>query len=333
MSNLKKVIVLCAVLVMALLVASPGWAQKKPANNGTTLAATKTIDICELTPASPDGLTPAVWQYSGVIAIWNQGAIDTIGLAIDDCIQTKAAGGQYYSIYQVPLANFSPAPHNVVAGTTELTADTFTYFVTGPALDPLYIKNVANITILNHSNNIGTPFGPSPKATWDGGIPQPCVGLIYGCTLTQGYWGDKPDVIWPSPYSRDNAFFLATSISTTTNKGVVSCTPDPSLIPLTWQQVMDTDVSISQGYYQLAHQYIAAALNVASGASVPQGVQDTLDAAKTWLETNAPCACTANGSCGIQKDWAATLDLYNNGSYPGGPPHCEAPSPQSVIVK
>jgi hypothetical protein len=35
-----------------------------------------------------------------------------------------------------------------------------------------------------------------------------------------------------------------------------------------------------------------------------------------------PSACTANASCGTQKDWAAVLDQYNNGLYPGGPGHC-----------
>jgi hypothetical protein len=44
--------------------------------NGTTLAAVKTIDICD----NGNG----TWTYSGEIAIWNQGAIDTLGLAIDD---------------------------------------------------------------------------------------------------------------------------------------------------------------------------------------------------------------------------------------------------------
>jgi len=85
--------------------------------------------------------------------------------------------------------------------------------------------------------------------------------------------------------------------------------------------VLDTPVNVSQGYYQLAHQYIAAVLN-ATGASVPNGVQETLDLAEDWLVTNTPSVCQCNGCCGPQKDWAAVLDTYNNGTYPGGPPHC-----------
>lgn len=80
--------------------------------------------------------------------------------------------------------------------------------------------------------------------------------------------------MWPDPYSRDAVFYSGQ----------------------TWQQVMDTPVIVSQGYYQLAHQYIAAVLNNARGASVPTGVQTTLGLAYGWLIANDPSACTANGS-------------------------------------
>ena len=85
---------------------------------------------------------------------------------------------------------------------------------------------------------------------------------------------------------------------------------------------MDTPVNVSQGYYQLAHQYIAAVLNVANNACLPEGVQDTLELAIAWLQANAPTVCPTGGSCGTQKTWAAILDDYNNGRYIGGPEHC-----------
>ena len=108
-------------------------------------------------------------------------------------------------------------------------------------------------------------------------------------------------MVWPAPYDRTNTFYLSGK---------------------TWQAVLDTAVSESQGYYQLAHQYIAAVLNIASGAGVPAGVQAVIDDANTWLTNYPPSACTAKGSCGIQKDLAAILDSYNRGLYPGGPLHC-----------
>ena len=49
--------------------------------NGTTLAASKTLNIC----VKPDGS----WQYSGEFSVWNSGAVLTQGFDALDCIQTK----------------------------------------------------------------------------------------------------------------------------------------------------------------------------------------------------------------------------------------------------
>lgn len=275
------------------LAATRAFAQRAPkaprGNNGTTLAGYKTLDICDL----GNGL----WRYSGVIAVWNEGAIDTTGFTINDFIEFKT--GKKWIRGPEVFTDFMPG--EIPAGTTQTTALIFPYSVDAASL-PGFVRNNASLTILNHSNYIGQPFGPNPKATYMGPVPPlPCTTEVNGCTYTQGYWGNKPGVVWPVPYSRDDTFFLSGQ---------------------TWQQVMDTPVNVSQGYYQLAHQYIAAVLNQANGASVPQGVQDTLDLAYDWLTSNGISACTANGSCGLQKDWAAVLDRYNNGIYPGGPPHC-----------
>jgi hypothetical protein len=256
--------------------------------NGTTLAGYKTLDICSV--------SNTLWRYSGVISVWNQGAIDTTGFAINDFIENKTGKNWLFAFY-VPVAYSGQIP----AGTTQQTALTFPYSVDSAPLAGT-IRNTVNLTILNHSSYLGTPFGPSPKATFAGTILPCSSGGGGGCVFTQGYWGNKPNVIWPSPYNRNATFFLSGQ---------------------TWQQVMDTPVDISQGYYQLAHQYIAALLNVANGGAEPSGIQQTIDLATAWFGANGPSACTGAGSCGVQKDWAATLDLYNNGLYPGGPSHCQ----------
>ncbi|MDH4232965.1 MAG: hypothetical protein OEW04_13170 [Nitrospirota bacterium] len=318
-----------AVFAVTAMVSSPALAAKG-GNNATTLAGYKTIDICVVDPTdeNPAG---TIWRYSGEIAVWNEGVLDTVGLNITDFIEYKP-GNKWIKAYDMPVTPYDPILHfgEIPAGTTLTTATIFTYSYDGAPLSGS-IRNNASITILNHSNFIGKPFGPNPKATYTGLIPPPPCQVDLGCTYTQGYWGtygpaENPHT-WPTGFSRDDIFFLATSITASTSKGVTTCTQDTdangNLIPLTWQQVMDTEVSVSQGYYQLAHQYIAAVLNQANGAFVPQGVQDTLDYAEAWLQANNPCACTSNGSCGIQKDWAAVLDDYNNGIYQGGPPHCE----------
>lgn len=279
----QTAIVLCA----SLAIYDSAFAQGK---NGTTLAAYKTIDICSVS-SNPD-----IWRYSGEVSIWNQGAVDTEGLQITDFLQNKTG-----TDWQSGPVLLSLAGTVIPKGTTQLTAITFPYTWEGAAL-PGTVRNVATITITNHSGSLGTPKGPEPKATFMGEI-KPCENTNNGgCTYTQGYWRSKPGVIWPSPYSRTAAFYLSQQ---------------------SWQQVLDTPPSASQGYYQLAHQYIAAVLNKANGASVPSGITTILDAANEWLNTHTQQACTANGSCGDQKNWAQILDDYNNGRYPNGPRHCE----------
>jgi hypothetical protein len=274
------------VLASSLLIYSSAFAQGK---NATTLAAYKTVDICSVST------NPDIWRYSGEISIWNEGAVATTGLKIYDRIQYKT-GTEWQSGPTALMLEGSEIP----AGTTQATALSFPYSVEGMAL-PGLIRNVATVTIMNHSGSIGTPKGPEPKATFMGEI-KPCESTGGGCSYTQGYWGSKPAVIWPTPYVRTNPFYLSLQ---------------------TWQQVMDTPVSVSQGYYQLAHQFIAAVLNKANGASVPAGVANTLDLAKDWLNISTPAMCITAGSCGTQKSWAKILDDYNNGIYPGGPQHCE----------
>jgi len=288
----KNILILFVALVV--IVAGFSLAQKPPKSRaGTTLAAYKTIDICDL--------GNGMWRYSGEIAVWNEGAVDTVGFTINDWIEVKpfnSAGPEWIKLGDV-FVNYMP--REIPAGTTQETAIVFPYSVNLPACMYGYIRNNVQLTILNHSGSLGTPKGPNPKATYMGPIPPPRCEQAYGCVYTQGYWGNKPGVVWPAPYSRDYIFFLSGQ---------------------TWQQVLNTPAG-GNGYYILARQYIAAVLNIANGASVPQGVQDTLYLATEWLKIYTPTHCTGADSCGLQKDWAEVLDSYNKGEYPGGPPHCD----------
>jgi len=290
-SFLSKSSGLCALFVLgAVALTAPALAQTKPGKNGTTLAASKTIDICEIGNGQ--------WRYSGQISVWNEGAVATSGLTIQDCIQNKTSSGQFADV--ASLCTTFPAGTEIAAGTTLQTATTFPYSIEGYPLSG-DIRNIARVKILNHSGSLGTATGPEPKATWLGGdMPPPCNNVT-GCVLTQGYWGTHHD--WPTPYSPGDTFFTSDQ---------------------TWQQVLDTPAQGS-GYYILAYQFIAATLNQAKGASVPSGIADTLALADGFFSSGAtPASCTsANSKCGLQKTWGATLDVYNNGDYEGGPPHCE----------
>jgi hypothetical protein len=286
-SNLKALLAL-AVSALIFIGSGAALAAKPPGTtNGTTLQASKTVDVC----ANDDGS----YTYSGVVSVWNEGALATQGLSIIDCVQNKVSGRVWTDNFCQQL---NTSGTQIPAFTFEAGATLFPYSASNGLL-PGDIRNSAKVTILNHSGSIGTPTGPNPKATRTGEI-APCEEAC-GCTFGQGYWGNTPGVVWPAPYDRNATFFLSGQ---------------------TWQQVMDTPVG-GNAYYNLAHQYIAAVLNVANGACEPSGVQDTIDLATAWFETNAPAACTP-GSCGLQVTWAGILESYDQGTYPGGPSHCGA---------
>jgi hypothetical protein len=125
-----------------------------------------------------------------------------------------------------------------------------------------------------------------------------------GCTLTQGYWKNHEDK-WPAPYSATAPWMTAGHIVTGT----------------TWDGLLETAPQKGNSYVQLAHQWIAATLNSASGASVPTNVATTLTASEAWLIANTP----ATGPVPFVKDaqattWAGVLDSYNNGL--SGVEHC-----------
>lgn len=276
-------------MVVLLLVALPAFSQKN--KNGTTLAASKTVDICKV-----DDTT---WRYSGEVSVWNEGAIDGTNLTILDCIQNKQGKGQFLDQFCSTLISNG----TIAAGTTRLTATTYPYsFDSGPLSGD--IRNAATVTITNHSGCGTSACGPTPKATYTGTIPPPDCGAC-GCAYTQGYWGNKPGVVWPAGFSRDDPFF---------NSGY------------TWQGILDASAG-GNGYLILAKQYIAAALNLASGSCAPDGIfgtQGTFTLATIWFNSaSTPAAsCLTNSSCGTQKTWGGILDDYNNGLYPDGPSHC-----------
>ena len=264
------------------------------ASNGTTLAASKTVDICKIDEAS--------WRYSGEIAVWNSGAVATQGLIITDCIENKVGPGAFTQHYcQGIVPGQSPA--QIPPGTTQQTALLYRYSVEGAPLSGT-IRNSAQLTITNHSGSLGKPKGPNPKATYSGLIPPPfCSNDVEGgCVYTRGYWGHKPGVVWPAPYDRTAQFYFSGA---------------------TWATAVEAP-GAGNGYWILAPQFIAAVLNKAKGAALPSGVSSIIDQAALWFNnaSHVPSICSAGGSCGIQKTWAALLDSYNNGIYPGGPSHC-----------
>jgi hypothetical protein len=122
-----------------------------------------------------------------------------------------------------------------------------------------------------------------------------------GCTLTQGYWKNHNEfrtqrsqrLDWPAPL----------------DEGQLLCNQK-------WLDILHT-VPRGEAWYILAHQYIAASLNAASGASTTD-LGTALADSKAILTANCG-GITAERQTAI--DLSYKLDSYNNGLI--GPGHCD----------
>lgn len=303
-------------LASTIIIATPVFAANGNGgngSNGTTLAANKSLEICK----NQDG----TWHYSGVISVWNQGAIDTIGLNLADCIEFKYNTDKKEPLcrYTVPSGNISlvdPNDPNFVngnirAGTTATQAVGFKYYVDGAALplDRTTIRNSAKVTILNHSSAIGKPYGPTPKYTFNNGTIKDC-SPTGGCVYSQGYYKQHTDK-WPNGYAPTDVWFRA----------LVKEIPGE-----TWLSAMTPDPNHNNAYWTLARQYVGATLNKAKNGSVPPAVQTYLDYAEAFFLTHDPAYCNPPGgatACGQVQTWATQLAAFNTGN--GGYiiyPHC-----------
>ncbi len=133
-----------------------------------------------------------------------------------------------------------------------------------------------------------------------------------GCTLTQGYWknhstckakGPKRDDTWsdiPGGEAEETVFFLSEQ---------------------DYCQVFDTNPGKGGKYYILAHQYIAAQLNLLAGAN-PTDVADAFNEATEFLKDHTQD--TVEGNKDLEKkcvELGGILDDFNNGRI--GPGHCD----------
>ena len=128
-----------------------------------------------------------------------------------------------------------------------------------------------------------------------------CPPVTQGCTLTQGYWKNKPGE-WPT----DNLTLGTVNYSKT------------QLIA-----ILKTPVR-GNGLVSLSHQLIAAKLNFANDASVPADVLAAFGLADGQIGALiTPSVGAGFLSPDATSALTSTLDTYNNGRATGGPPHCE----------
>jgi hypothetical protein len=193
------------------------------------------------------------------------------------------------------------APENVTVTETAIPGYLTTYKVTS-----------TSGAVIGPTSGLSTTVAPS-------GLPA--VGFLVefvnteefreeGCTLTQGYWkthssyGPAPsDPNWSLVGGPDAAFYFSGK---------------------SWHELFWTPPAGGNAYIQLAHQYMAAKLNILSGASTTPAV----DAAITWAEAffnnaaNTPSTSYTNAEKQVIRGYASTLGSYNEGLI--GPGHCQS---------
>jgi hypothetical protein len=141
----------------------------------------------------------------------------------------------------------------------------------------------------------------------------------FGCTFTQGYW--KTHAIYaPKPQ------FAKKRDATWDMVGAQAENTTFYLSGTSWINVFHTPPK-GNAYYNLAHQYMAAKLNVYGGASVPASVATAIANAETWFSLYPPSHSFWKSNKGQVTQAAGVLGSYNEGAT--GPGHCsEAPAPR-----
>lgn len=241
-------------------------------------AVESTFDVCE-------DSTTGNWRYSGVVSTLGTGDDDGPGMAVDYWVQNKTSGDGYRSIYKAKKGGNGRYP--LRSGDARVVS----FAVEAPALTLGTLRSEVRVQD-GESNSAQLLRQEFTRAV--------CGCAPTGCVRTQGYWSNKPDVVWPNSWYREMNFYSS---------------------GLTWQQLYDQPVR-GNAYIMLAHQFMTVVLNRNAGASAPLGVQDIVAKARDWFASGTTLNTCGKGECNEQKNWAAILDIYNNGNYPGAPKHC-----------
>jgi hypothetical protein len=341
-----------------------GWSIDKSADQSSlTLSTGQSFLVNYSVMVSVTGYTDSDWAVSGNISVHNPApmaatlnsvsdAVSGVGVATVNCGVSfpylLAAGGTLNCTYNASLPDASSRTNtatatlqNTPSGTTDFSGTAAVDFGNAAMTEvdecidvsDTYAGSLGTVCIgdapktFTYSRWIG-PFAVCGDYTventasfvtndndvtgsdgWSVAVNVPCVG---GCTLTQGYWKTHSSY-GPAPYDGNWANLLPSGADTIF-----------FLSGQTWYEVFWTPPA-GNAYYNLAHQYMAAKLNILNGAD-PAAAQAALDAATILFNTYTPdTVATLKGKTGtiLRAQFislATTLDNYNNGYI--GPGHC-----------
>ncbi len=159
-------------------------------------------------------------------------------------------------------------------------------------------ENVCDATAELHNIATLTESDTHETRTAEAVVHLTAPACPVGCVLTQGFWKTHPDA-WPAGHSPSDPFFSSGK---------------------TWMEVLWT-APRGDAYYILAHQYIAAVLNVANGATPPAEVAAVIDDATAWFSSHGPGVPASSPEGQTLVHWSETLAAFNEGKM--GVPHCE----------
>lgn len=166
---------------------------------------------------------------------------------------------------------------------------------------------VASNTATGYVGGTGGPYGAATGELFEFTNTEEVRGR--GCTVTLGYWKTHSSK-GPAPY--DNAWL---------NIGPLGEDTPFFVSGQTWYQVFWTSPKKGNANYILAHQYMAAKLNILAGASSTPAVDAAITGSEAYFATVTNLNNAPTGSTRTQLlAWADLLDDYNNGVI--GPGHC-----------
>lgn len=203
-----------------------------------------------------------------------------------DCAQADACNAGGHVIATGDALNCCTAPNNIYG--LQILPDTGGTVANSYLIDLDNEVNFQDKTQIGDVDSVRTCFATCPT----------CAPPGPDCTFTQGYWKNHNS-------NRKNP-----------NQQIAWPIPETTLLcGKTWLEILETPPR-GDPWYILAHQWIAARLNAANGASTTADVDDALAAGGALL---AACAIDpADTQAAIA--YSETLDDYNNGVI--GPGHC-----------
>jgi hypothetical protein len=199
-------------------------------------------------------------------------------------------------------------PATLCAGELTNGGKTFAY---NRAVGPYPVCGV--FTVDNTASFTGRTTGRTGSDAARVTVSVPCGA---GCTLTQGYWKTHSER-GPAPY--DDTWNLLPGTDGVAGAGNDGAGTTFFAAGAGWHGVFWTPPA-GNAYYNLAHQYMAARLNLLNGASPPVNVAVALAWADAFFPGKSPATklTTAQRSAALAN--AALLAQFNEGAV--GPGHC-----------